>query len=213
MPAGRVVVVDTNGQTRRGWLAGIGAGALATGTVTALAQATGRFHWWAGFVLVPGALLAACGGPLLARGGGRAFGGYVIACAGALVFAVGTLLMLGLTGVGWPVMIILPCLAIAGTYHWRPEHPLGGGLHRTVALLSLTGAGLGATFLLITTGVVDLAGTGWWGAFMMLAAVAVLGNAVDLGRHQMPYRLQAVTLLAGPAVVAFLLGLRFLRGW
>ncbi len=47
----------------------------------------------------------------------------------------------------------------------------------------------------------------------MLAGAIVLGNAGELTRHRMPYRLQAITLLVGPAVVAFLLGLRFLRGW
>jgi hypothetical protein len=205
--------VDSQRQTRAGWLAGLGAAALATGLVTAAAQPTGRFHWWAGFILVPGALIAACGGPLLARGGGRAFGGYVIACLGAIVFTVGGLLMLGLMGRGWPVLIALPCLAVAGTYCWRPEDPLGRGLHRTVALLAGVGAALGVTFLLITTGQVDFGDAGWWGAFMMLAAVAVFANALELGRHRIPYRLQAVTLLVGPSVVAFLLGLRFLRGW
>ncbi|MFV2017137.1 hypothetical protein [Micromonospora sp. LOL_023] len=205
--------MDIQRQTQTGWLAGLGSAALATAMVTAAAQSTGRFHWWAGFILVPGALIAACGGPLLARGGGRAFGGYVIAGTGALVFTVGTLLMLGWMGVGWPVMIALPCLAVAGTYQWRADHPLGRGLHRTVASLALVGAGLGVTFLLITTGLVDFGDTGWWGGFMMLAAVAVLANALELGRHRIPYRLQAVTLLLGPSVVAFLLGLRFLRGW
>lgn len=205
--------MDSQRQTRAGWLAGLGAAALTTGLVTAAAQSTDRFHWWAGFILVPGALIAACGGPLLARGGGRAFGGYVIACLGAIVFTVGALLMLGLMGDGWPVLIALPCLAVAGTYRWRPDDPLGRGLHRTVALLAGVGAALGATFLLITTGQVDFGDTGWWGAFMMLAAVAVCANALELGRHRIPYRLQAVTLLVGPSVVAFLLGLRFLRGW
>jgi len=205
--------VDIQRQTQAGWLAGLGSAAPATAIVTAAAQSTGRFHWWAGFILVPGALIAASGGPLLVRGGGRAFGGYVIACVGALVFTVGALLMLGRMGVGWPVMIALPCLAVAGTFRWRADHPLGRGLHRTVASLALVGAGLGALFLLITTGLVDFGDTGWWGAFMMLAAVAVFGNALELGRHRIPYRLQAVTLLLGPSVVAFLLGLRFLRGW
>ena len=50
-------------------------------------------------------------------------------------------------------------------------------------------------------------------AFLMLAGAIVLGNAGELTRHRMPYRLQAITLLVGPAVIAFLLGLRFLRGW
>lgn len=205
--------MDTKQRIQRGWLAGLGVAALATGAATAAAQSSGRFHWWAGFILVPGALIAAAGGPLLARGGGRAFGGYVVAGIGTIVFAVGALLMLGLMGDGWPLLVVLPCLAVAGTYRWCPDHPLARGLHRTVALLAVTGAGVGVTLGLIVTGLVDVGDTGWWGAFMMLAAAVVFANALELGRHRMPYRLQAVTLLAGPSVVAFLLGLRFLRGW
>ena len=205
--------MDTKRQIQRGWLAGLGAAALATGAATAAAQSPGRFHWWAGVILVPGALIAAAGGPLMARGGGRAFGGYVVAGIGAIVFTVGALLMLGLMGDGWPLLVVLPCLAVAGTYRWRPDHPLARGLHRTVALLAVTGAGVGATLELIVTGLVDFGTIGWWGGFMMLAAASVFANALELGRHRMPYRLQAVTLLVGPSVVAFLLGLRFLRGW
>ncbi|MFC3501256.1 hypothetical protein ACFOOK_09835 [Micromonospora krabiensis] len=197
----------------RHWLVSLAVAGSAAAATTTIAQGSGHFHWWAGFVLIPGALIAATGGPLLARGGGRAFAGYVVACVGALVFATGALLMVGAMSRGWPVMIILPCLAVAGTYFWRPAHPLARGLHRAVALLALSGALLGGTFQLIRAGLVDFGDTGWWGAFMMLAAVIVLGNAAELTRHRMPYRLQAITLLAGPAVVAFLLGLRFLRGW
>ncbi|MFI7604134.1 hypothetical protein ACIBTV_03315 [Micromonospora sp. NPDC049366] len=197
----------------RHWLVSLAVAGSAAAATTTVAQGSGHFHWWAGFVLIPGALIAASGGPLLARGGGRAFAGYVVVCVGALVFATGALLMVGVMSQGWPVMIILPCLAVAGTYLWRPAHPLARGLHRAVALLALSGAILGGTFQLIRAGTVDFGDTGWWGAFMMLAGVIVLGNAAELTRHRMPYRLQAITLLAGPAVVAFLLGLRFLRGW
>ncbi|MFG3705280.1 hypothetical protein ACGF7U_11195 [Micromonospora sp. NPDC047670] len=187
---------------------------LAAAATTTAAQATGRFHWWAGFVLIPGALIAAAGGPLLARGGGRAFAGYVVACLGALVFAVGALLMFGVVGRGWPVMVILPCLAVAGTYHWRLVHPLARGLHRAVALLALAGALLlGGTLQLTRVDLIDIDAAPMWGAVLMLAGVIVLGNAVELTRHRMPYRLQAITLLVGPAVVGFLLGLRLLRGW
>lgn len=157
-------------------------------------------------------MIAASGGPLLARRGGRAFAGYVIACVGTLVFAVGALLMFGVMGRGWPVLVVLPCLAVAGTYLWRAAHPLARGLHRAVALLALTGALLGLTLQLIRVDLIHLE-TGWWGAFLMLAGAIVLGNAVELTRHRMPYRLQAITLLVGPAVVSILLGLRFLRGW
>lgn len=199
------------GNTRH-WLVSLGTAGLAAAATTTAAQGSGHFRWWAGFILIPGALIAASGGPLLARGGGRAFVGYVFSCIGVLVFAVGALLMFGAMGRGWPIMIILPCLSIAGTYFWRPAHPLARGLHRAVALLALAGALLGGTLLLIQVRLVDFGTTRWWGGFLMLAGVIVLGNAVELTRHRMPYRLQAITLLVGPAVVAFLLGLRLLRG-
>ncbi|WP_433387597.1 hypothetical protein [Micromonospora sp. KLBMP9576] len=187
---------------------------LAAAATTTTAQSSGHFHWWASFVLIPGALIAAAGGPLLARDGGRAFAGYVVACLGVLVFTVGALLMFGVFGRGWPLMVVLPCLAVAGTYHWRLVHPLARGLHRAVSLLALAGALLlGGTLQLDRVGLVDVGAAPMWGAFLMLAGMIVLGNAVELTRHRMPYRLQAITLLAGPAVVAFLLGLRLLRGW
>ncbi|WP_233600114.1 hypothetical protein [Micromonospora sp. M71_S20] len=198
----------------RHWMVSLAVAGLAAAATTTAAQSTGHFHWWAGFVLIPGALIAATGGPLLARGGGRAFVGYVVACLGALVFAVGALLMFGVFGRGWPLMVVLPCLAVAGTYRWWLVHPLARGLHRTVSLLALAGALLlGGTLQLTRVDLVDVGAAPMWGAFLMLAGVIVLGNAVELTRHRMPYRLQAITLLVGPAVVAFLLGLRLLRGW
>ena len=200
--------------TGRHWVVSLAVAGLAAAATTTTAQSSGHFHWWASFVLIPGALIAAAGGPLLARGGGRAFAGYVVACLGALVFAVGALLMFGAFSRGWPLMIILPCLAVAGTYHWRLIHPLARGLHRAVALLALAGALLlGGTLQLDRLRLIDVGAAPMWGAFLMLAGVIVLGNAVELTRHRMPYRLQAITLLVGPAVIAFLLGLRFLRGW
>ncbi|MFB9235233.1 hypothetical protein ACFFWC_06725 [Plantactinospora siamensis] len=198
--------------TGRAWLLGLGAAALAVGLVTAVAQAVDRFHWWAGFVLTPGALIAACGVPLLVRGGSRAVVGYVVTWLGLLVGAVGALLMLGAMGFGWPLMIILPALSVTGTYLWRPDRPLLRALHRSVATLGLVVAGLGATFLLLHAGWAHLR-SGWWGAFLMAAGVAIAANGAEAARHRMPYRLSAVTLALGPAAVAFLLGLRFLRGF
>ncbi|SCG14260.1 hypothetical protein GA0070610_0460 [Micromonospora echinofusca] len=211
---GLVMSRESHPGAGRHWMVSLAVAGLAAAATTTAAQATGHFHWWAGFVLIPGALIAATGGPLLARGGGRAFAGYVVACLGALVFAVGALLMFGAFGRGWPLMVVLPCLAVAGTYRWRLVHPLARGLHRAVALLALAGALLlGGMLQLVRVGLVDVGAAPMWGAFLMLAGVIVLGNAVELTRHRMPYRLQAITLLVGPAVVAFLLGLRLLRGW
>lgn len=195
------------------WVASLAGAALCVTIVTVSAQAIGRFHWWAGFILVPGAMIAVAGAPLLARGGGRAFAGYVIACAGGLVFTVGALLMFGAMGRGWPLMIALPALAIAGTYLWRLAHPLARAFHRTIAMLALEAVALGVTFMLLRAGLVDFGEADWWGAFMMLAGVIVFLNGLELLRHRIEYRMQAVALAVGPAVITFLLGLRFLRGW
>ncbi|MFY1675263.1 hypothetical protein ACN27G_35880 [Plantactinospora sp. WMMB334] len=195
------------------WLASLAGAGLGVVAVTATAQSIDRFHWWAGFVLVPGALIAASGGPLLVRGGGRGFVGYLLACVGGLVFTVGALLMLGVMGRGWPLMITLPALAVAGTYLWRSPDPLPRAFHRTVALLALDAAALGVTFLLLVNDELDFGSIGWWGGFMMAGGVIILANGMELLRHRIAYRAQAVTLAVGPAVVAFLLGLRFLRDW
>ena len=210
----QTIAPGDSARTRTGmrWLVSLGAAAFGVAMVNILAQSTGHYHWWAGFILVPGALIAATGGPLLVRGGGWAFGGFLVTCVGGLVFAVGAILMFGAMGSWWPFMITLPTLAVAGTYRWHPVHPLARGLHRTVAMLALGGAALGLTFLLMRADVIDFGETHWWGGFMMLAGVIVLANALELVRHRIPYRLQAITLLFGPAVFTFLLGLRFLRG-
>ncbi|MEE6256987.1 hypothetical protein [Plantactinospora sonchi] len=195
------------------WLGSLAVAGFAVAVMTVTAQAVDRFHWWAGFVLVPGALIAATGGPLLFRTGGRAFVGYVLACVGGLVFAVGGLLMLGLMSRGWPIMITLPALAITGTYLWRSGDPLPRAFHRTIAMLAVVTAGLGVTFLLMVNDVLDFGSTGWWGGFIMAAGVVILGNGLELLRHRIAYRAQAVTLAVGPALIALLLGLRFLRDW
>ncbi|MFD0821872.1 hypothetical protein ACFQ0D_26955 [Micromonospora zhanjiangensis] len=200
-------------RNRRAWLIGLVVAAVSAALANTIAQAVGEYHWWAGFILVPGALIAACAGPLLIRGRGAAFFGYLVAWIGGLVLVVGALLMAGAMGRGWPLMITLPCLAVAGTYGWRSTHPLVRGLHRSAALLTLVAATLGPTFLLLRAGWVDFGATGWWGAHMMAAGAVVVANAIELARHRMPYRLQAVTLSLGPAVVTLLFGLRFLRGW
>ncbi|MBB4960018.1 hypothetical protein [Micromonospora polyrhachis] len=201
-------------RTSVGWLVSVGVAALAVAAVTIVAQSTGRFHWWAGFILLPGALIAATGGPLLTRGGGgRSFTGYLVVWVGGHVFAVGAILMFGAMGRCWPLMIVLPTLAVAGTYLWRPVHPLARALHRTIACLALAGAAVGGTLQLLVADVVDFGQTAWWGGFMMLAGVIMLLNGLELLRHRIDYRVSALTLIAGPAVISFLLGLQFLRGW
>ncbi|MFD0741801.1 hypothetical protein ACFQ1L_07825 [Phytohabitans flavus] len=199
-------------QPMRAWWFAAAALAFSAATVTAIAQATGHFHWWAGFVLVPGAFITAASAPLLGRGGGRAITGYLVAWVGLIVFAVGAMLMFGVMSEGWPAMIIMPTLAIAGTYAWRPQHPIARVFHRTIATLALCGTSLGVLFLLMNADLVDFGDAHWWGGYMMAAGVAVAANGLVLLRHRIQYRLQAVTLAVFPALIVFLLGLRILRG-
>lgn len=211
---GRVVTVSAQTEVSRGssvraWLAGAAGAAVAVAATTSIAQAVDRFHWWAGFVLVPGALIAATGTVLLVR---RRPIGYLIGCVGATVFAVGALLMVGGMRGGWPLMIILPALAVAGTYVWHPEHPLARAFHRTIASLALAAVALGVTFFLIINDAIDFGDADWWGWYMMAGAIIVALNGLELLRHRIRYRMQAVALAIGPAVFEFLIGLRMARG-
>ena len=47
------------------------------------------------------------------------------------MFATGAILMFGAMSRMWPLMIVLPALAIAGSYAWRPDDPLARAFHRT----------------------------------------------------------------------------------
>jgi hypothetical protein len=195
------------------WLASLGVAMIASATVTATAQASGAFRWWALFVLIPGAVIAAAGAVGLTRGGPANLAGYLVACLGGLVFATGAILMFGAMGRMWPLLIILPALAIAGTYAWRPEHPLARAFHRTVAMLAVAAVALGGTFLAAEFGAFAVGERRWWPWFMIAAGLIVVGNGAELVRHRMAYRVSAAVLAMGPGVVAILLGIRFLRDW
>ena len=80
--AERTSLAEPYSRSSRPWLTSLAVAGLACATVATAAQGSGQFHWWAVFILIPAALIAASGGPLLARGGGRAFAGYMLACVG-----------------------------------------------------------------------------------------------------------------------------------
>jgi hypothetical protein len=192
-------------------LVALAAAALAVIAVSVVARGVGHFHWWAEFIVVPGAAIAAGGVPLLARGGDRGLFGYLVCWCGALTFLVGALLMFGAMGDGWPVLISAPALTVAGTYFWHPADPLPRGLHRTVVSLALLAVTLGGVFLAMQSDWRGFSNPHWWGGYMIAAGGLVLLNGVELLRHRMRYGLQAATLMVGPAAVTILLGLRFLR--
>jgi hypothetical protein len=209
-----VLAGERSGQRRPGPATGsaiLAIAALAVIVIPVVAWSTGRLHWWAEFIVVPAAAITAAGAQLLARGGGRSLVGYFVCAVGTVDALVGALLMFGVMGRGWPLMIIVPALTVAGTYLWRADDPLPRGLHRTVALLALLAATLGGVFLAMRLGWSGFDSPRWWAGYMVAAGVLVLLNGVELLRHRMRYGLQAATLMAGPAALTILLGLRFLR--
>lgn len=195
------------------WFAALGVAMIACATVTGSAQASGEFRWWSLFVLVPGAVIAAAGAVGLTRGGPASLAGYFVACIGGLVFATGAILMFGAMGRLWPLMIVLPALAVAGSYAWRPVHPLARAFHRTIAMLAVAAVALGATFLAAELGAFAVGERRWWPWFMIAAGVIVVGNGAELVRHRMAYRVSAAALAMGPGILSILLGIRFLRDW
>jgi hypothetical protein len=191
------------------WLAAGGFALIACAFVTGAAQSTGDFHWWALFILVPGALITAVGGVLLARGKAP---GYVVACVGAMVFAIGAILMFGAMRQLWALTVILPSLAVAGGYAWRPNDPIARAYHRSIAMLALVGVVLGVTMLwLVAIGELSRMAD-WWPWFMIAGGGIVVANGAELLRHRLAYRVPAAVLAMGPGIVAILLGVRFLRG-
>ena len=184
------------------------AAVVAIVVVNAVDLADGAHHWWANFILLPGAALLVTAVPLFGGGKARTAAGYVLACAGGLTFAVAAILMTGGMGRLWPLMIILPCLAVAGTAFWLPADPIGRAAHRTVVSLAGLGAALGVTFFLLRDGVLDVGDRHWWGAFMVAAGVLAAGNGLTLLGDRRGYRLPAIVLLAGLGTAAILAGLR-----
>ncbi|MDG4822865.1 hypothetical protein O7635_13500 [Asanoa sp. WMMD1127] len=193
------------------WLAGGGLALLACALVSGLAQAAHDFRWWSLFVVIPTSLIAAAGLVSLVRRGGGILA-YAVAGLGLIAFAVGVMLMFGDVPRFWPLLIALPAAAIAGSYYWRPDDPLGRSFHRTLVMLATVAVGLGLAFQAMRFGWFDPSPR-WWAWFMVAAGVVVVGNGAELVRHRMVYRVSAAALAAGPGLVTILLGVRFLRGW
>ncbi|HEU4427017.1 MAG TPA: hypothetical protein VFR67_31195 [Pilimelia sp.] len=176
--------------------------------VNAIDLADGSHRWWANFILIPGAALMVAAAQLFPGGRSRAVAGYLLACAGGLIFAVGAILMIGGMGRGWPLMIILPCLVVVGTVRWLPADPIGRAAHRTVIGLAALGVVLGVTFLALRAGLVDPGDAHWWGIFMIAAGLISVANALSLVRDPRGYRFSATVLLGGLGLAAILMGMR-----
>lgn len=198
---------------------GVGAtlGTAAVIVVNAAATIAGEAgrHWWANFILLPTAGIAAVGGSMMIGRGVRAAAGYVLFLAGAIGFAVGTIVMFGAMHRCWPLMIVLPALGLVGTARWWPREPAGRAVHGAFVGVAAVVAALGVAFQ-VRVGAghpVEEAGRHWWGWFIAAAGVVMGINAVWLKSDRSGYRISSATLLIGLAAAAVAIGLRAVYRW
>ncbi|WP_213452692.1 hypothetical protein [Rhizomonospora bruguierae] len=190
------------------------AAVLAVNTTATIAGEAGR-HWWANFILLPTAGIAAVGGSMMTGRGVRAAAGYTLFCFATIGFAVGAILMFGAMGRCWPLMIVLPAAALLGTVRWWPAEPAGRAVHGAFAGVAAVTLALGAAFQLRVGGgePVERAGYHWWGWFIALAGVVMAGNAIWLRTDRSGYRISSATLLIGLGLAAVAVGLRAVYRW
>jgi hypothetical protein len=199
------------------WMgAGLGTAAvLAVNTAATLAGQAGR-HWWANFILLPTAGVVAVAGWMMLGRGIRGAAGYALFCTGMIGFAVGTILMFGAMHGYWPLMIVLPALALVGTVRWRAAEPAGRAVHGAFVGVAAVVAALGLAFQARAAGLLDIADYGhrnWWGWFIALAGLVTAGNAVVLRADRSGYRVSSATLLVGLGAAAVAVGLRAVYSW
>jgi hypothetical protein len=179
-PGRDALPVDEEAAERIAWLRTVAAQVVCVGILVVsnlVAVGIDRFHWWANFILVPGALVAAAG--LGLRHVNRATR-FLIGWLGAIVFTTGLLLLTGSMGALWPFMIIVPCLGPVALFALRPADPSVRAMVDTVAGLGALGVVLGMMFLALDSGLVDPDGGRWWVWFMLAAGSVPLANGLGL---------------------------------
>ena len=169
------------------WPLGYGLLLILAGTAfLGAAQFFNRENWWAVFILLPalGLLGAAALAASLARGAFTSWARLALG-AGLVVLAVALMFTLDLDwGVAWPVMVIVPGLALMLNGFTKPRLRLGSLLGATAAMFFWIGATvalLGGAFLLDQTGRISLdtffGVTRWWSFFILLPGLGALLTA------------------------------------
>jgi hypothetical protein len=189
------------------------AAVLAVNAAATVAGEAGR-HWWANFILLPTAGIAAVGGSMAVGRGVRAAAGYALFCAGTIAFAAGAILMFGGMSRCWPLMIVLAALALVGTVRWWPGVPTGRAVHGAFVGVAAVVAALGVAFQLRVGAAQPVdGGRHWWGWFIVLAGLVMAGSAAWLRSDRSGYRVSSATLLIGLGLAAVVVGLRAVYRW
>lgn len=194
--------------------AGIVTTLLATTAVFAVevfAVSQPHYRWWANFVVIPGAALAALGaGARVVPRAGRIF----VVWSGGLIFLTGALLILHAMGDGWPLMISAPCLGVPALLLWRPADSSVATVAHTMIGIGSLGVPVGITLLLLVNDIIDLGDARWWVFYMMAAGVILVVNAlVLLHARRGYYWLSVVVLLFWLGLGTILAGFREIGGW
>ncbi len=174
---------------------------------TFLLQALGwlgpNFNWWAIFILIPALSALWAAGVAFSRGGNRFNAGVRGSLGGGLIIlAVALMFLLGLDwGVWWPLMLIVPGLAIFINGFSDSSNAGVTALQHMNFWTGAAVAGLGTTFLLDNLHAISLRALfgafQWWGIFILIPGVGALWNAaVVFWKNDRRFSLAARGLLA-----------------
>ena len=144
--------------------------------------------WWANFIYMAAALLWLSAG-LLWSSSTRSWQLMAQLClsTGAIVFTLATILLFQAMAWSWPLMVLVPGLALLGhcLALGQTQATLGQQAWlRTVAWGGVMTVLVGLTFWLIQLGLLPISGLigdfQWWGGITMLAGFGAIWNAVWL---------------------------------
>lgn len=180
------------------------------------------FNWWAIFILIPAIGSMGAAWAAFRRSGGR-FNAIVRSSlsSGAIVLAVALMFLFGVNwAVWWPLMLIVPGLALLGNRFTDPESGTGRSLTALTGMGIWIGASvalLGLTFLLDNLDAINLRGLlgsfPWWGIFILIPGAGALLSAFLAYRqndNRMNWTVQG--LLVFGLVICVVAGLALL-GW
>jgi len=142
-----------------------------------------NFNWWAIFILIPALTTLWAAGVAFSRGGMR-FNAAVRGSLGGglIILAVALMFLLGLDwGVWWPLMLIVPGLAIFINGFSDSANVSAAALANMNFWTGVAVAGLGTAFLLNNLHALSLRALfgafQWWGIFVLIPGLGALFNA------------------------------------